>query len=109
MHNVTVQFITLAVDSTSQAWLRTIIRVRTISFPVHVDAGAAHCRGLGVVSGEVLAGQMASWVVVFRMSDLSSYLRFPLLGGCVLHPLRAGAPSLPISLSGGVRLPLPLL
>lgn len=43
------------------------------------------------------------------MSDLSSYLRSPLLGGRVLHPLRAGGPSLPISLSAGVRLLLPLL
>ena len=58
VHDVTVQFITLAIDS--QAWLTIIIWVRTISFLGHVNAGAAHYRGLGVASGGVLAGQRVS-------------------------------------------------
>jgi hypothetical protein len=37
------------------------------------------------------------------------YLQSPILDERVLHQLRAGAPSLPISLSVGVQLPLLLL
>jgi hypothetical protein len=83
-----------------------IICVHTISFLALVNAGAAHGRDPGVALKGVLAALRASWAGRFRVSDLSLCPRSPFLDVRVLHQLRAGAPSLLISLSVGVQPPL---